>query len=74
MNNSVPNDLVLADRGFAIQDLVGMTAAEVKIPALTKGESQMSAHEIESTRKLAHFCIHVEEVIGMLCGMYNVKQ
>ena len=67
--NLLPNDLVLADRGFDIHDLVGMQAAEVKILAFTKGKSQMTAHEIESTRKLAHLRIHV---IGMLCGKYTI--
>ncbi|KAK7485548.1 hypothetical protein BaRGS_00023236 [Batillaria attramentaria] len=59
-------------RGFDIPELAAMVGAEVKIPAFTRGKCQMTAHEIESTRKLAHVRIHVERVIGMLCGKYTI--
>ena len=49
----LPGDVVLADRGFDIGDSVGLMCAEVKIPAFTKGKKQLSALEIESTRKIA---------------------
>jgi hypothetical protein len=38
--------------------------AEVHIPAFTKGKNQLSAKEVESTRKIANVRIHVERVIG----------
>ena len=43
-----------------------MRAAEVKIPASTKGKSQLTAVEMESRRNLAHLQIHVEQIIRML--------
>ncbi|KAK7461249.1 hypothetical protein BaRGS_00038710 [Batillaria attramentaria] len=72
LTNLLPGDLVLADRGFDIPELAAMVGAEVKIPAFTRGKCQMTAHEIESTRKLAHVRIHVERVIGLLCGKYTI--
>ena len=34
LQNLLPEDVILADRGFTIQDSVGMLCAEVKIPPL----------------------------------------
>ena len=42
----LPGDLVLADRGFTIQDSVGLHCAEVKTPPFTKGKKQLSRCEI----------------------------
>lgn len=54
LHNLLPGDLVLADRGFDISELVAMQGAEVRIPAFTRGRDQLSAWEVESTRRLAH--------------------
>ena len=72
LNNLLPNDIILADRGFDISDSVGMMYAEVKIPAFTRGKSQLCAKDVESTRKIAHLRIHVERVIGNLVNKYNI--
>ena len=42
----------------------------VKMPAFTKGRSQLSALDVESTRGLASVRIHVERVIGMTRHKY----
>ena len=39
----LPGDTVLADRGFDIQESVGLMCAEVKIPAFTRGKTQLSS-------------------------------
>ena len=49
----LPGDLVLADRGFNIFELVGMHHAEAKLPACTKGKTQLSAKEAQESRELA---------------------
>lgn len=72
LNNLLPNDVVLADRGFDIAELVAMKGAQVKIPAYTRGKSQLSASEVESSRKLANLRIHVEQVIGVVCSKYTI--
>jgi len=55
----------MADRGFDVSDSVGLMMATIKMPAVTKGKSQMPAVELEKSRKLAHLRIHVERVIGL---------
>ena len=64
LNYILPGDVVLADRGFDIQDIVGSQCAEVKIPAFTRGKDQLSPLEIKMTQKIANCRIHVERVIG----------
>lgn len=70
----LPGDLVLADRGFDISDSVQMCCAEVNIPSFTKGKEQLSAEDIETTRKIAHVRIHVERVIGLVRNKYTMLQ
>ena len=72
LDNLVRNDLVIADMGFDITEVVALRSAEVKIPAFTRGKSQLTAYEFESTRKLASLRIHVERVIGMLTSKYTI--
>ena len=40
LNNLLPGDVVLADRGFNIGDSVGLFCASLKIPAFTKGKKK----------------------------------
>ena len=54
LNNLLPSDLVLADRGFNIEESVGLYAASLQIPSFTKGKPQLSALDIETTRSLAN--------------------
>ena len=42
------------------------------MPAFTKGRSQLSALDVESTRGLAAVRIHVERVIGMTRQKYTM--
>lgn len=74
LNNLLPGDVVLADRGFNIGDSVGLFCASLKIPAFTKGKKQLSAHEVEETRKIASVRIHVERVIGLVRRKYQILQ
>lgn len=70
----LPGDIVLADRGFDIEDSVGFHQAKLHIPAFTKGKKQLSAVEVEDTRKIANVRIHVERVIGLVRRKYNIMQ
>lgn len=72
LNKLQPGDLVIADRGFLITNSVKMCFAEVVTPAFTKGRKQLSAKEIETTRKTANVRIHVERIIGMLRQKYMI--
>ena len=74
LNKLLPGDIVLADRGFNIEESVGLMCAELKIPAFTKGKAQLSPMEVETTRKIAHVRIHVERVIGLVRNKYTILQ
>ena len=55
-----PNDLILGDRGFTVQDLLNPLQAKVKIPAFLKGRDHLTVAEELETRKIAKARIHVE--------------
>ena len=44
------------------------------IPAFTRGKSQLSAKEVEVSRKIASMRIHIERVIGLLKNRYTISQ
>lgn len=68
-----PQDQILADRGFTLHDDFGAAcSAELIIPAFTKGKKQLSAREVETTRKIANVRIHVERVIGNLKKRFGI--
>ena len=62
----LPGDLVLADRGFAIEEAAGLYCAEVKVPPFTRGKKQLSRVEVDAARRLSRVRIHVERVIGSI--------
>ena len=45
---------------------------EIKIPAFTKGKDQLSALDVESTRKLSSLRIQVEHAIGVTRQKYTI--
>ena len=49
-----------------------MQSAEAKIPAFTRGKTQLDPVDIELTRKLASLRIHVERVIGSVRQKYTI--
>lgn len=55
-----PNDLVLADRGFTVRELLNPLQVELKIPSFLKGRKSLSAAEELETRRIAKARIHVE--------------
>ena len=72
LNKLLPGDVVLADCGFNIADSVAIAGASFAIPAFTKGRDQLSAAEVESTRKLANVRIHIERVIGAVRQRFSI--
>ena len=52
LTNLLSGDIVLADRGFGIEDSVAMYGASLFIPAFTRGKSQLSAADIYSRWKI----------------------
>ena len=72
MSKLQPQDMVLADRGFNVEDSIAYMGATFNIPAFTRGLSQLPAKDIESTRKLANVRIHVERVIGAVRQRFKI--
>lgn len=72
LNNLLSGDTILADRGFTIGDAVGIHRAHLEIPSFTRGKPQLSAWEVEKTRKIANVRIHVERVISLLRRKYKI--
>ena len=56
--------MVMADRGFTIEEELATRGATLKIPAFTKNKKQMSAKDVHNSRKISNVRIHVERVIG----------
>ena len=48
-----PGDMILADRGFTVQDSVGLYCAEVKVPPFTRGKKQLSRSAVDTARQLS---------------------
>ena len=68
----LPGDVVLADRGFDVGEVVAMAQASLHMPAFTKGLDQLPPVEVEKTRKLANVRIHVERVIGATRQRFSI--
>ena len=64
-------DQVLADRGFLIAEELANRNATLITSAFTKGKSQLSAKEVETTQKIAHVRIHVKRAIERL-KIFNI--
>ena len=71
LENLLPGDMILADRGFTIEQSVSMYCAKVVLPPFTKGKPQLSKIEVDAARSLSQLRIHVERVIGMVKQKYT---
>lgn len=60
-----PGDLVMADRGFTIEDLLN-DSVELNIPPFLLDKTQFNQTEVAATRSIAAVRIHVERVIGRI--------
>ena len=67
-----PGDLVVADRGFTIQESLMFHQAELAIPAFTRGKDKLDPVDVEGTCGIANFRIHVKRVIRLLRRKYSI--
>ena len=65
LEKRLPGDIVLADRGFNVQESAGLCCAQGVIPPFTKGQSQLSKLEVDVSHKICHVRIHVERGIKL---------
>ena len=68
------DDLVLADKGFNIEEDLRFYGAKLAIPAFTRGKKQLSLQEVEESKRLSRVRIHVERVIGLLKQKFTVLE
>ena len=61
-----PDDVVLADRGFLIEDLLKEKKAKLVIPPFLSGRRQFSLNETQLTKVIAKARIHVERFMERL--------
>lgn len=54
-----PEDLVLADRGFTIKEILTDKGVDLNIPPFLKGRKTLTANEEAQTRQIARVRIHV---------------
>ena len=50
-----------------------MRHAEAKLPAFTKGKSQLTAKEVQESRELVVVRIHMERMIGLIKQKYTME-
>lgn len=60
-----PGDIVLADKGFDIEDLLASNGVKLNIPSFFKKKSQISCETVKKDRKISSKRVHVERGIGL---------
>ena len=67
------DDIILADRGFTIEEEIAAKGAKLVIPdRRKKNQKQFSLYQVENTRGIAAVRIHVERVIGVIRSKYKI--
>lgn len=66
MDFLVKDDLVMADRGFLIEEELNTIGAKLNIPPFLMGREKLTPQEEVQTKKIAKSRIHVERVIERL--------
>ncbi|XP_034026129.1 uncharacterized protein si:dkey-56d12.4 [Thalassophryne amazonica] len=69
-----PGDVVMADEGFLISDLLHERRVKLIIPAFTKKGMQLSEEDNTHTRRIANVRVHVERVIRRLKNFRILSQ
>ena len=65
------SDVHLTENSGLLEKLM---PGDIVLAAFTKGKKQLSAMEVESSRRLSRVCIQVERVIGMLRQKYTILE
>lgn len=66
-------DVVMADRGFDVKDLLNEIGCQLLIPPFLKGRNKFTRDEINTTRSNVSTRVHVERIIGRMKN-YRISQ
>ncbi|XP_065078250.1 uncharacterized protein LOC135701394 [Ochlerotatus camptorhynchus] len=66
-----PDDVILADKGFDIADLIESRGATLNIPTFLRKNVQMNPLNIERDRQITSLRVHVERMIGRIKEKYT---
>lgn len=66
-----PGDVVLADKGFHIADLLALRRVTLNIPTFLKKNQQLNPLDIEKDKQVTSLRVHIERVIGVLRLKYQ---
>lgn len=72
LENIQEGDLVLADKGFLIEDEIEEKGASLRLPCFVKNGGQLNPEEVEESRQLANIRIHIERIISVLRQKFNI--
>lgn len=73
-NKLQPNDQVMADHGFKINNLSAFHQCSLKIPPSKHRNLQMSASDVQETSIIANVRIYVEQAIKSIKDFYILKK
>ena len=62
---SEPGDLVMADKGFNVQDMFEARDVVVNIPTFFRKKNRLSGAAVCKDRKIASKHVHTERIIGL---------
>lgn len=72
LDNIQDGDLIMADRGFLIEDLLRINNASVTYPAFKKKNKQLEPLDAAASKELSSLRIHVERIIGVLRQKFKI--
>ncbi|KAL0839830.1 hypothetical protein ABMA28_016457 [Loxostege sticticalis] len=64
-------DVIMADKGFNVQDIFASKNVAVKIPTFLRGSSQLSTYDLRKDRELSKRRVHIERLI-VLTKTYTI--
>lgn len=65
------NDVVIADKGFDIHDLISVKGATLNIPTFLRKKDQLNPLHIEHDKQITGLRVHIERLIGVLRSKYT---
>ncbi len=72
LKDILPGDVILADRGFLVEEEISSRGAKLITPSFMNNKTQLSNTSSERTRRIANVRIHVGRIIGVLRTRFKI--